>query len=354
MPKPQPTKPLLGVIIVSYTSGDVLPDCLESLLATTGVQLRIVVVDNASPDRTLEDLVDWATGRVPYSPPPDLPFALSTASKPVRIFDPQDAAPAAGHSLTLIRNGVNGGFAAGVNLGLAHLARDAAIDRFWVLNPDCMVPPTTPTALAAAPTGFSLLGNRVIYLDHPDIIQIDGGTLNRLTAVTGNINLGQPATAPAPDPARFDFICGASMVASRAFYEATGPMQEDYFLYYEEVDWALRRGALPLAFCAGAPVYHRAGTAIGSPALGRMASAFSLYFKHRARLRFTRRFLPWSLSIAWAFGWAKAAQVALKGHPAGALALLCGQHGLTPPAEVARRLTPSPRPGALPPDPRDI
>jgi GT2 family glycosyltransferase len=337
------TVPSLGVVIVSFNSSDVILDCLESLLAAPGVRLQVVVVDNASTDGTPALLEAWAAGRQPYLAPDDLPFALTPVAKPLQL-DSGDSPAADGPCLTLLRAPVNGGFAAGVNLGLAHLARQPGIDRFWVLNPDSVVPPETPRIFATqqVPGGrFSLMGGRVTYLDPPDRVQIDGGTLNRRTGVTGNLNLGRSITdTAAPDAAAMDFITGASMVVSRAFYEAAGPMAEDYFLYYEEVDWAMRRGDLPLAICPGARVYHRAGTAIGSPTLGRIASAFSIYFKHRGRMRFMRRFHPGALPVAWAYSLAKAGQYALKGHRAEAAALLAGSRDAPPPAAVRDRLSP--------------
>ena len=136
------------------------------------------------------------------------------------------------------------------------------------------------------------------------------------------------------------FVTGASMVVSRAFYERVGPMREDYFLYYEEVDWALRRGDLPLVYCEGALIYHRAGTAIGSPTVERMASALSIYFKHRSRMMFLRRFFPASLPLGYAYSLAKAAQLLVKGYPREAMALLRAVHSLGPPPEVRRRLSP--------------
>ncbi len=171
------------------------------------------------------------------------------------------------------------------------------------------------------------------------MIQIDGGTLNRRTGVTGNANLGAPhPTSPMPQADRLDFITGASMVASRAFWEVAGPMPEDYFLYYEEVDWALRRGDLPLAVAPGAIVYHRAGTAIGSPTLGRPAAPFSLYFKHRARLRFVRRHFPQNLLVAWAYTLVKAGQYRLKGWREEAAAVIAGARQAPPPQAVRARL----------------
>jgi hypothetical protein len=336
--------PTLGVIIVTFNSADVIADCLESLLAARGVRLRILVVDNCSTDDTLARLEAWAAGATPYTAPPDIPFPLAASPKPLRLHAPGEVPESPDSTLTLLKSPVNGGFAAGVNLGLAQLARDPALQRFWILNPDSVVPPETPGRLATAlgpEARFALMGGRVNYLDPPERIQIDGGTINRLTGVTGNINLGRPhPETPPPAAASMAFVTGASMVASRAFYERAGPLREDYFLYYEEVDWALRRGDLPLAYCEGALVYHRAGTAIGSPTIERMASAFSLYFKHRARMRFVRRFFPTALPTAYAYSLAKAAQIALKGYRREALALLRAVHGLPPPPAVRARLSP--------------
>jgi GT2 family glycosyltransferase len=329
--------PRLGVVVVTFASADVILDCLESLLAARGIGMDIVVVDNDSPDDTLQLLRRWAAGEtVPLAT--DLPFEIAPTPKPV----PLDGSPIGdgGHSVTLLETGVNAGFAAGVNRGLALLAARPGIDRFWVLNPDSVVPPDTPRAFAEAPGGFSLLGGRLIYLEKPDLIQIDGGVIRWATGTTRNTNQFRPAQAtPPPDPARLDFISGASMVASRAFLDRAGPMPEEYFLYYEEVDWALRRGDLPLAYCERAVVYHRAGTAIGSPAPGRPASVFSLYFKHRGRLRFLRRWRRSSLATGYLFSLAKAAQLALKGYFPEALTVLRASLDLAPPASVRTRLS---------------
>jgi GT2 family glycosyltransferase len=330
MPLPAP----LGVVIVAYNSADVILDCLETLCAAAaadGTALRVAVVDNASSDGSAGAVADWASGIRPWTAPADLPFAAAPLPKPL--------APGL---VTVIPAGVNGGFAAGVNLGCTALFADPQIARVWVLNPDSLVPPGTPAAFAGFDPGpFALMGGRVTYADLPDRIQIDGGTLDRRTGVTGNLNLGCSfAATPAPAAAEMAFVTGASMVASRAFWDRAGPMAEDYFLYYEEVDWALRRGDLPLALCPQARVYHRAGTAIGSPRPGRPASPFSLYFKHRGRMRFVRRHLPAARATAWAYTLAKAVQYRLKGWPEEAAALLAGARDAAPPAAVRARLAP--------------
>lgn len=244
---PEPI-PHLGVIIVSFNSGDVLPSCLESLLAATGVALSIVIVDNASSDDTLGRIEAWAAGEDGGVPPSDSVVPFPKAARPIAL----DGSPhASGHDVRLIRGPRNLGYAGGVNEGLRALLPLDALDRFWILNPDSVIPDGTARAFAMHPGGFSLLGGRVLYHDNSNAIQIDGGTIRWLTGTTHNVNqFKNAARSPMPTGEDLDFITGASMVASRAFVEQVGMMEESYFLYYEEVDWALRRGAMPACLCA--------------------------------------------------------------------------------------------------------
>jgi GT2 family glycosyltransferase len=325
---------VLGVVLVTYNGSDVILDCLETLFAAAmcdQVNLRVALVDNASHDGTVELVRDWAAGRTAYIPPTDLPFETKAAPKPI-----------SSQSLAIIEADVNGGFAAGVNLGLKLLFSEETIERVWILNPDCVVPIGTPGSfLRFDPGPFSLMGGRAIYFERPDIIQIDGGTLNRWTGVTGNLNLYKPASrVPLPPANQLDFVTGASMVVSRHHYENAGPMPEDYFLYYEEVDWAMNLGGLPLAVCPDAIVYHRGGSSIGSPVLGRPGSPFSLYFKHRARIRFVRRHCRNRLLTAWIYTFAKVTQYAVMGWIEEARAVLDGAMDTPLPRAIQERLGP--------------
>jgi GT2 family glycosyltransferase len=335
--------PHLGVAICTYNSADVILDCLESLLASTDVNLSIVIADNASTDGTVGKIEEWAAGRIVYKVAEDCPFELKPVTRPQPLPLNGDISPGFSHRIQLIEVGVNGGFAMGVNAALGVLHSQIDICRYWIVNPDSMVPETTASAFALCPvppSGFSLMGGRVVYLDDPDRIQIDGGTINKWTGVTSNINFGLPSSlTPPPSIKDMDFITGASMVASRKFYETAGPMPEEYFLYYEEVDWALQRGSLPLVYCATGIVYHRAGTAIGSPKPGKPASIFSLFFKHRNRIRFVMRHFPASIPTAMLYSIAKAAQLSLKGFGLEATTLLLASIGCKPSAQVRDRLS---------------
>src|SRR3546814_13959768 len=82
-------------------------------------------------------------------------------------------------------------------------------------------------------------------------VQSDGGTWRPWFARAVSIGHGRKLSDPIdPDAieSSINYITGASMLVSRAFLQATGPMREDYFLYCEEVEWFMRARAKGMAF----------------------------------------------------------------------------------------------------------
>ncbi|MEM7213651.1 MAG: glycosyltransferase family 2 protein [Pseudomonadota bacterium] len=321
----------LGVIVVLYRSADVIGSCLASILDAYPEVSRVVLVDNASPDESAAVAQDLAHAR-----------RVAVVEYPAHA----NAAPPAGHTIEIIRSNENLGFAGGVNLGLEHLAQDPEMAYYWVLNPDCEL---TPGAAAAALTtanaameegGFSILGTRLLYHDTRDI-QSDGGIACKWTGRCRNLNQGRSTEdAKGHSEDDYDFISGASMIASRKFVEQKGPMVEDYFLYYEEVDWAARRGSLPLRRCLDSVVLHHGGTAIGSGVPGRSPSPMSNYFNFRNRIRFMRRFHPVAMPASYVFCLLKVLQALLRREWKSAFASFCGTFGMPPPAAVASAFRP--------------
>ncbi len=320
----------LGAVIVLYNSADVIDGCLSSLLTSEHTVDRIVLCDNASSDDTVAHLrhvaqtrgIDWTElheGQEPKGPLPQV---------------------------VLLRAGVNKGFAGGVNLGLDLLEKDGC-DLFWLLNPDGIAQPKTAgnlVACAQAHPDFGLMGGRIIYTDPVNMIQSDGGRIQPLTGTCKNINQGLKVDAARyPDAATLDFISGAHLLASRRFLTTVGPMNEDYFLYYEEVDWAMRRGMMSIVMCENAVVLHHGGTAIGTGAHNRGATGFANYFNYRNRIRYIRRFAPATLPIAVTYAALKVVKILLKDGKEPAVGALRGLLQLRPPKNVESRVAPEAR-----------
>ena len=114
-------------------------------------------------------------------------------------------------------------------------------------------------------------------------------------------------------------------------------MREDYFLYYEEVDWAMRRGSRPLRYCEGLRIYHRAGTAIGlADAQPHRVAVLALFQASRpVAVPATIPSLEAADSLGLHAGLRGAGGAAVP-RPAEARAVLAGAFGLGPPPGRAR------------------
>ena len=97
-----------------------------------------------------------------------------------------------------------------------------------------------------------------------------------------------------------NYVEGASMLVSRQFIEQIGLLCEDYFLYFEEVDWALRAGGrFKLGYAPNSVVYHKVGSSIGTSSHPARKSFTCDYFNIRNRILFTRRFYPRALPLIY-------------------------------------------------------
>lgn len=318
----------IGVVVVSYGAGAQLIDCLESLLAADGADLRVLVVDNASPDDTVERLRGWASGAEPWSGE-GLPFAPRDHG-PVELREfhaGPDALPAG--VVGLLHTGRNGGFAFGVNRGLEAFRAMPDVDLFWILNPDAMAENATPAAIeraAAAAGRFGVIGGRTYYTEPPLLIQTDGGRIDLWTGRLLPANLGRRGR-DVPGPERLEYVPGCHMVVGRDMLDRAGLMPEDYFLYFEEIDWCLRRGDLPLVYSDEIPVHHYSGASIGSASATQGPSPLSSFYMFRSRLRFVRRYRPLAVPITAAYALGKVAQMVRRGQRRSARSALSGLMG---------------------------
>lgn len=142
-----------------------------------------------------------------------------------------------------------------------------------------------------------------MYYHDPKIVQALGGWFNPWICRGGhighNFNIETLPTQKAID-ARLNYVVGASIFAPVDIIRQIGPMYEDYFLYFEELDWAAR---LPkfrrLATSLAAVVYHKEGASIGTNGFGRSSNT-SLYYLTVNQLRYVARHRTWALPIAMA------------------------------------------------------
>lgn len=336
-----PARPRLATVLINWNRWADTIECLESLLRTD-MPVRIVLVDNASGDDSVERLLAWASGAEPYEPPAG-PIGRLTAPPlpkpvPIRVLSDEEAEERApgDELLTLIRSSWNRGFAGGNNLGMRHALKDPAIAYCWCLNNDTVVKADAPRALVTrmdATHKIGMCGTQVRYYHRPGVWQrLNGSRFKLITGQAEGIGANLPVTRPF-DPKKVardtDFVLGASLAVSRAFLETVGYMEESYFLYYEEMDWSVRnRGRFVVGFANGAIIYHKEGGSIGSSGVKGQRSQAAEYYMIRSRLKFYQRNFPLLLPIQYPLTMGQILRRVVRGQPAKAAAMTRAMLGM--------------------------
>jgi len=305
------------IIIVNWNGWRDTLECLESVFRNDYPDFQVVVCDNDSTDGSLDRIKEWAAGRLCASSadgPPCRSFTTPAIPKPIQFVELDRAqAEAGGHTrapdvpLALIRTGGNLGFAGGNNVGLRYaLARDD-FAYAWLLNNDTVIPPDALVALVSRMQerpDAGQCGSRLLFYEAPNEVQALGGaSYNRWFALTRHIGAFSSADRPvdiSEIESRMDYVVGASLLVSRSFLLDIGLMNEDYFLYSEEIDWATRaRGRYDIAYAHNSVVYHKEGRSIGSSSSAAQKSRFADSYGIRNRIRFTRIYYPLALPTVY-------------------------------------------------------
>jgi GT2 family glycosyltransferase len=313
-----------GAVIVNYRCAPLALDAALSFLGDGGA--RAIIVDNASDDGSADLIADVIAGRRAHTPEaPRDPID----GRDVRFADP---ARLASGRLILMRAKTNGGFAAGSNIGLRAIAAAPGLDRFLLLNPDALLADGALAAFAARlhEDSAGLCGATVVAFDAPHAAQAFGGAeFNSLLLTGRNIGEGAPI-AERPDrrsvEARLDYPLGAAIALRKDYLARAGYLDERYFLYYEEIDWARAGGAAhPPVWAPDAVVYHRYGAASKSErrAAGEASarSPLSDYHMTRSRVLFAAKWHPPLAPLAMLAGGAQAARRLMRGRRANAAAV---------------------------------
>lgn len=281
-----------AVILVNWNGWRDTVACLASLWPGLPAGSVVVICDNGSSDGSIDHILGWASSQLPADKVCRIARADVPAGQPLST-----AARTA--DLIVIDAGANLGFAGGNNLGL-QLALARGHDYLWLLNNDTLVEADAGDALVRRmqeDERIGLCGSTLFHLEQPATVQCLGGsrfdTERALSTPLGaGLLRGQTWPTQTEVESALGHVAGASMMVRRSLIERVGFMEEGYFLYFEEIDWAMRsQGIFRQAWAPQSLVWHRQGASIGSSETHR-PSDLSLSFITANRLRFTRRRVP--------------------------------------------------------------
>lgn len=245
-----PPRPPLGVIVVNYASHELLA---ENLPALAGLDHRVVVVDNHS--------------------------GAQEAAAVRRLAER--------HGWELVSPGANLGFGTGMNLGVAR-ARELGSTEFLLLNPDVRADPGAVGEL------WRTVRESPLMLVSPRVLRPDGSVWfagGRVLVDEGR-TVTRGADASRPD----GWLTGACLLVHADLWDACGGFDDDYFLYWEDVDlsWRCRAAGGTLLVRDDLTVVHSVG---GTQGDGKSATYY--YYNCRNRLLFATKHLSGKDLIRW-------------------------------------------------------
>jgi len=301
------------IVILNWNGYQDTLECLESVFKLGYDNFQVILCDNDSSDNSIDHFTRWAEGKQ-TSPIPESSTLTSLVSpsvnKPISYTLLEREQAEKGNisypdvKLIMIKTGGNLGFAGGNNVGLRYALKRDDFDYIWLLNNDTVVAPDCLSKMINYSQYHSpknLCGSVQYFYHAPEIIQALGGchynkwsgiaseTLGRGTSIHAEIN-------HANFEKKLSYIHGASWLLPKNFLTNIGLMSEDYFLYYEEIDWCIRNNdQYQLCYCPEAKVYHKEGASIGSKNLTQESSLFADFYFFRNKLKVTRKFYPEAL-----------------------------------------------------------
>lgn len=273
------------VSIINYRTGALTIQCVQSVLDDLGdIDGHVVIVDNLSGDGSADEIAAW----------------IDSLPEPRRV--------------SLVRSATNSGFSGGHNQGFAARPSDYVL----VLNSDAVLRPGFMAEILAAADAqpeIGLFAPRIDYDDGEQQIscfrfpspasEFDRGAatgpISKLLA-RRLVSLRMP-----PEPDQIDWASFACILLRRRMIDAIGPMDEGYFLYFEDIEycWRARQAGWRIAYVPHARAVHFRGGSGPVKALAKEKKRLPAYF-YASRTRFFRQAHgptgPMRANIAWLAG----------------------------------------------------
>lgn len=265
----------IGVITVNYKSAELTKKNIQSLVSLeTEHELKIVIVDNFSQDNSVT--------------------IINNFIKENKLMD----------KVEIIASDINGGFAYGCNLGINYHLNNNLPDFYWLLNPDAAALEGAVDEMVLALQKNSKVGIAGSRLENSDgsprnaaftfhswkteLVRGFGFSFfDKLFSEKSQLSLNTPSTL-----LQSDWVSGASMMIKRQMVDQIGLMDDEYFLYFEEMDYCLNayRNGWDCIHVPTSRVLHIAGSSSGVNAVNQPEKRRPKYWFDSRRRFFVKNY----------------------------------------------------------------
>ena len=246
-------EPKVAIVLVCYNGFNDTIECLQSLRQIKYNNFEVIIVDNGSRKECVDRLKE----------------SLQRGE--------------------ILIQAVNNGFSAGNNIGITEaIKRDCKY--ILLLNNDTVAEEDFLNQLvntAITEQNQAAVAPKIRYFFDKSQIWYAGGDFNYLTGRTTHIGIGQTDCGKYNTSRNVEFVSGCCILLPVEMINAVGFMDEDYFLYCEDLDYCrkIRNAGYRLVYEPGAIIYHKVSASTGKQ------SNLVTYYMVRNKLYIIRKYI---------------------------------------------------------------
>ena len=297
MPDDSHHYPRIGIVIVTWNGKSLVLDCVKSLLKCTYPNFRILVVDNASNDGTVD--------------------ALKAEF---------------GDQIDVIVNSRNLMFAGGNNVGIRYFldentdtnvmsgvlprqlptAQDvlsgvptrqsSKVDWILLLNNDVEVDPGLLDGLVLvgeSDSSIGIVGPKIYFWEPKDLIWFAGGKMSLSGRGSRHIGIRQTDRGQFDQIQDVDYVTGCALMIRHTVIEQIGLLDESYPMYNEDSDWCFRarKSGYRVIYTPAGKLWHKISVSAGG-----QLSRFKIRNRLRSQWIFLKKYARWYHWLLMPFG----------------------------------------------------
>lgn len=228
----------VAIIIVNWNRSNDTLECLSSLNGINYDNIKVFVVDNCSNDNSYD------------------------------LFKSFVRQEMCNYRIELLRTKNNMGFAGGNNIAIKK-AYVEHFDYIWLLNNDTVVNSNSLKKLIDVidnNNDIGIVGSKIYYYK-TKLIWFAGGCINTWKGKTSHLGLKDDETTSIKynKNTEVDYITGCSMLFRRNLIKEIGLLNENYFMYYEEVEFNIKayQKNWKILFVHDSIIYHKVSISSG-------------------------------------------------------------------------------------------
>lgn len=263
----------VAIVVLNWNGWEETQLCIRSLLPILNENVQLIICDNCSSDDSWRYLQAFENNQF----------------------------------TTLIQTGSNKGFAGGMNVGIKYALEYLNPDFVWLLNNDVQIYPDALEKLlisANRKKNIGMWGSTLLENDgkmqcaggcgyspyltwiHPIL---KGKTLEEMERILEELEIFDP------EEIILDYIAGAALFIRREVIEKIGLLNEEYFLFYEELDYTqrLKKANFNIAWCKESVVIHKGSASVGNVKNNDKNKIKNAnYYENLSTLKYSRNFYP--------------------------------------------------------------